>query len=162
MKYLFYLLLISLVISCSSNDDNEKINNAIIDTSIDISYFNKDSLDLLDQKKDYAYNEKNIELFYIDNNKKTKIFNANLDYPKGFKVFKHEVDNIHRIAIFGKNDKTKKRDTILIKLNEKEIDTLVYTTKYTNNVEEITKVWYNDVIKWEVPYTKERYFSIFK
>lgn len=165
MKQIISLLIISmLIISCNNNDEDNHLQQTNISTSIHISYFNKNNIDLLNPSQDSSYKKEGIYLYYMKNGTLEKVFSNTENASKGFKILKRDNDSIYRISIFGISDKTKTRDTLLIQLTKEDTDTLMYETKHWNNSDskQITKVWYNDIIKWEMPNKKERYFQILK
>ena len=155
MKYLIYFFMAPLFTSCSTN----KSSQFIVDTDINISIKDSEGNDLLNPAYPDSYQKGNIKLFHIINGEQIEIFDANMNYPKGFFIYKHE--NEYRIRVFPNTDKSEQQLITLIKWNETDTDTIRCNVERTSNSEICRKVWFNNEVVWEA-YETERFFEILK
>lgn len=156
MKNIFFIIIILFCSACSSDDNSDQM---IVDTSINLSIRDSEGNDLLDPQTDNSYKESEIKLFYLKNGEEMEIFNSNLDYPKGFFIYKQE--NEFRMRIFPHTEMGEKFPTTYIKWNNSDIDTVKCNIEKTTSSEICTKVWFNNNIVWEA-YETERFFKIIK
>lgn len=155
MKLIIYILTLLLSTSCGS-DENDQV---IVDTDINVSIKNSDGVDLLDSANPHSYREDSIKLFYIKNGEEVEVFDADMDYPKGFFIYKHE--NEYRMRIFPNIDKSEEFPLTYIKWNETTIDTIKCIIERKSNSQICKKVWFNNESVWEA-YETERFFEIIK
>ena len=155
MKHLIFLISLLSIISCSK-DNNEKLN---IDTSIDLSVKDSYGVDLLNPNNPNTLDVDAIEIQYVSNGQAITVNNINLDYPKGFFIYKH--NNEYRMRLFPNDDKDENYPITYIKWNGNDIDTLNCKIERNKNSQICKAVWFNGSIVWD-DYNKERYFVIEK
>ena len=157
MKKLGTFLIIGIIIvACSS--DNGKVCCVNIDTGISIKYLNQNGENLLEINN--GFNISDINIYHKIDNEWVKYFEGNLDYPKGLKTVERENGTylvvFPSIEIFENNYSETK-----IEFSQNDSDIIKSEIEISNSNTIVTKVWYNDQLKWEA-YQTERMFEIIK
>lgn len=144
---------------CNSDEGNGN-NNIVIDTFLDFSLVDQNGNDLLNPENANAYLESNIEIYYVNaNNEEILVDMPNLDYSKGFFIYQRP-NNKYAIRIFSNDIDDSQITTTLVKWNSTDTDTIKCEIEREGDYYiAISKVWYNDVVKWE---GGERYFEVVK
>ena len=155
MKSVIFTIIMVIISSCNKSDNEQ----TMIDTSIEMSIKNSNGVDLLNPNTPNYFNENTLSLFYLINGEVIEVNNPNLDYRKGFFIFKHQSE--YRIRIFPNTDDKEKNPITYIKFNENPKDTLKCEFVRTNNSLICTKVWFNSELKYDSN-VSERYFEIVK
>lgn len=146
----------SLLTSCNT-DNNEQ---AIVDTSIDISIKNIDDIDLLNPINENSFNESEIKIFYLINGETIEYYEPELDSPKGFRIYQHQSE--YRISIYPNQVISEVFPITYVKWNESTTDTIKCEYDRKNNYIICNKVWFNDELKYSLSSGSERYFEIIK
>ncbi|MFT7898647.1 hypothetical protein VBY74_01570 [Tenacibaculum ascidiaceicola] len=118
-----------------------------LDASIEFSIFNTLNEDLLNIENPMHLNRSSFKVFYEINGKKTEVNNPNLDYPKGFKIYKHV--NEYRIRIFLNYSKTENIPTTYIQWDDNKTDTIktFYQKSQNSILQDI--IWLNGEKIWK-------------
>lgn len=154
MKYLFFFLSALFFTSCT--DDNEQF---IVDTAINISVKDVDEKDLLNPNNSNSLNQNEFKILYEINGEQIEVNDENLDYSKGFFVYKHE--NEYRIRIFPNTDKNDLYPTTYIEWSKMDTDTIRCEIERKESSTICKKVWFNEELVWQA-YDTERFFDIIK
>ena len=159
MKKILSLFIVGILfIACS--DDEKGIDCCTnIDIGISVKYVNENGENLFELENG-GLNESNINIYHKINNEWVKYFEGNLDSPKGIRIIEREDGKY--LGIFP--------STVIVENNYSETkiefsqtDSDIIKTEIDKNGSNtiVTKVWYNDLIKWEADQT-ERMFEIVK
>ena len=158
MKKMIITLIAFAFLGCSKSEDPESQFN--LDVIMEFSVFNSEKQDLLDPETPGHFDESEITLFYVVDGKTIEVFNAGMDYPKNYIIYKHE--NEYRIAITLNDTKTSIEPVTYVKWNETDIDTI--KTMYLRGDDYFMKykVWFNGNLIWELGLDQEEYYKIMK
>lgn len=155
MKKLLIVLLIPVISACSTDDPGVCCTN--IDTSISMQYFNLQGVNLFETG---VYTEANTEVYYKIDGEWVRNYNSNMDAPKGIWVSELE-DGIYLTLspsdVLDANNTSETK----IEFSETDFDIIKAEVDRGSNHEIVTKVWYNDVLRWEA-YETDRQFAIIK
>jgi len=155
MKKILTLLIIGfLLIFCS--DEQDCCTN--IDIGISIKYLNENGENLFELES--GLTESNINIYHRINNEWVKYFEGNLDYPKGIRTVERE-DGIYLVIFPSTTIVESNYSETKIEFSGSDSDILKTEIDKKNSNEIVTKVWYNDELKWEVSQS-ERMFDIIK
>ena len=161
MNRLVFVLLVGIIMTgCKKSSDME-----FFDTAINIIYQDTVGNDLLDTATASHYVVANMRLFYLINGEKVEFFKSNLDYPRGIRLLDY-ADTFKDTLILGvfpyEGEGTESEifeTTTFLQLSDTDTDTIRCEMKKTENALYTTKVWYNDILKWDAGL---RLFTIIK
>ena len=163
--FLFIVILFGL--SCSKEESAE---NLYISTTVSIAVMDSFGNDLLNTNTANYIQSQNIKLFHKIDGEFIEYLSNNLDYAKGFRIYKPYdwVDNSNYIlcilATRPVNSSDLNPDTY-IKWNEFDFDTLQCQYSTSENSVICTKVWFNNEIVWDINEAKNndpRWFAVVK
>ena len=149
MKYLVYLLISPLILSCNSDKGDCCIHYNIGITMLVKSH---DGKNLLDPKNPNAFHKNDIQLFYLKKNEKTRSY----EFSVGFYDERQE----YEIRIVPNTDKEEKLSRTLIQWTKSDTDTIKCAFNRSHG-ETCTRVWFNGKEKWKGDGTP-RFFEIVK
>lgn len=146
MKTLIFLLLtMFMIISCSSND-NPTNKGVYIDTGINLIIKNNLGEDLLLPSTPNTLNTDEIELYYLLDGQKEKVFIGNLTYPKNYFIYNYI--NSKAITIFPDYQSKDEFPVTYVKWNSTDTDTIKchFNRGNKNDGKYIScdKVWFNN------------------
>jgi hypothetical protein len=119
-----------------------------INLSVQISYFDHNDRDLLDPANKGSIKESDIEIYYLDKGKKLRVYQPNLDLPKGFRIDKH-LDGKYYLGLRVSNiQNTKGISQTFIEVKNRQVDTLITRLFKSKSNLRINKAWYNGILKW--------------
>src|SRR5690606_15635014 len=98
LNIVIFMSLITIT-GCSS-DDNSGGNAAVVDTAIELSLKNGQGEDLLNPENPSGINQSGIKLFYLVNGEVQEVYDANMQNPRNFMIFYHEIKQNYVIRIF--------------------------------------------------------------
>ena len=160
MKTIVTLIILTVFVSCSKNNDDEPQNQHSINRKVEISLKNSNGEDLLDPNNPNAYKAENIKLYYLINGEKQEVFNPNMDYPRNFLIYNHDPE--YRIRIFQNDTDNETRPITYVEWNENETDTLQAEFFKTENTIQVIKTWFNGELKWDGSNGQDNFFTIVK
>ena len=158
MRKLVLILFAISTLACSKKD--EPIQSDIIDTSMEFSIFNSDNEDMLDTVTVNHIDESEIKLFYEVNGEINTVYYVGSDYPKGFKIYRHE--NEYRIKISMNSDESSEKTITYIQWSENDSDTLEAIFERPGNSILKRYVWLNDLEVWNWTLNDDGYYKIIK
>lgn len=151
------IIISAVLLSACQKEDNNQFN---LDTSFSMSIFDKNNVDLLNPENNNSFTEENIEVLYLIDGEEIKVNEPNLDYPKGFRIFKN--DSEYRIGVFPNTNENLDFPITYIIWNGVDRDTIKCEIQRTDNSEICKKIWYNGELTWDSSENKERFFKIQK
>ena len=136
------MIMLSMLSCNKENQDNIK-------TDIQISYIDKDGNDMLNPLGLNTVKEADIDLYYLKDGIKTRVYDGNMDNPENFKIGYSETQHIYLITIFINEfyDANKISETY-IEFGDRS-DTIKaswYANKSRSNIYYLN-VWYNNELK---------------
>ena len=156
MKKLLSLLIISLLFTSCSDDEGNCCTN--IDLGISIKYLNNSGENLFDKAD--GYNLSDITIYHNINGEWEEYYEGNLDYPKGITTVDRE-DGTYLLLFPSTTYVANTYSETKIEFSDTDFDIIKTEIEKTSNSEIVTKVWYNDIMKWE-SFETERMFEIVK
>ncbi|UII21025.1 hypothetical protein [Fulvivirga ligni] len=154
-------MLTLLILSSCSEDEPGGQDAAVVDIDITMTVVDMDGNDLLDPSNPNAYSESDIDLVFLIDGEEEVYFNANMDAPKGFKIYKNEVGEGYVMRVFPNTAISEDDPVTYIQWGEDDRGTLACEIQRGENFEICTKVWYNGEEKWNVQ-SSARAFQIVK
>jgi len=155
MKKILLLIAVTLIASCTTD---EKDCCTIIDTGVSIKYLNEEGGNLFELEG--GLNVADINIYHKINNEWVRYFEGNLDYPKGLRTVERE-DGTYLIIFPSTTIVENGYSETKIEFSESDSDILKTQVDKNSSNEIVTKVWYNDELKWEGNHT-ERIIEIVK
>ncbi len=142
MKNILLILATSFFTACSpSVETNQQFYN--IEARAEFSILNSDNIDLLDPKNSVNLDASKFKIFYQNN----EVNNQNSDYPKGFRIYKHEKE--YRIVVFLNHSEAEEKSTTYIHWNDNDIDKVEVSYLRSNNGVIQNVIWLNGNKVWE-------------
>lgn len=118
--------------------------------STSYSIFIKDSLgnDLLDPDNG-TISAEDINIYYLQNGEKKRVYNSRYDYPENFRILQTEDGTEQYYLVVFANDEanTDSISTTYIEFRKEEIDTLEAKITEKPGLFIATTAWYNGVLK---------------
>jgi len=112
----------------------------------DIAFCNQEGLDLLDPNKAVSFKESEIDIYTIIDGEKTQVYEANLDHPEHFFVYYHDDIGKYFLRIFSVGDIIDEISTTYINFGDGTEDRIDFEISGPH----VIKVWYNEVLMWDV------------
>ena len=156
MKKILILLAATLIISCSNEEEENCCT--IIDVAVSIKYLNEAGENLLDIEG--GLNASEITLYHKINNEWVKYYKGNLDNPTGIGTVARE-DGTYLVVFPSTTIVEDGASETKIEFSDSDFDILKTEIDKKNSNEIVTKVWYNDELKWEGNHT-ERLIEVVK
>ena len=158
MKKLVIIIAVFTLFGCNkSTEMTEQFN---YDNGIEFSVFDANNEDLLDTATANHYDVAEIKLFYVINGKTEEVYNQNMDYPRNYKIYKHE--NEYRIRVFMNHTETSEKPVTYIQWNNNDNDTIEVTYERTSNSVMKSKIWLNEKQIWDRSLDQEEYYLLIK
>ncbi|HEY9114927.1 MAG TPA: hypothetical protein VIN10_09500 [Bacteroidales bacterium] len=159
MKKLIAIFAVITLFACNKTNDPADYFNLY--AGCEFSVFNTQNEDLLDTTSANHLKASEIKLFYQIDGENNLVFNADMQFPKGFHIFKHE--NEYRIGIWLNHTETTDKPVTYIQWNENDTDTIEVIYNRTPNSIVQNKIWLNGVLVWELgENTIDPYFALIK
>lgn len=127
--------------SCKKSDDSA----VVIDATVDIQLVNDQNENVIGQVQSVDFN--NLKIYYLVDEKTELYYKGNLEYPKGYIIL--ENPNKQKYLRLFLNTQGVMPIT-LIQFNEADTDTVKCKFHKKDGSIICTKVWYNNVLKWDV------------
>jgi len=147
MKNLLIILTAITFFACDKSNDMETQYAYNFDVGLEFSILNLQNEDLLNPENPNHINEANIKLFYQINGEKQEVYNAEMDNPRGFVIFKHE--NKYRIEVGLNHSETSGNSITYIQWNDNDTDTIEVAIKRTQYSILQDKIWLNGILIWQ-------------
>lgn len=120
----------------------------VIDLGFDLSVTDDQGNDLLDRSNPNGFKEEFINLYYMEEGEKVRVFNGGLDHPKNFFIYKDEQNDKYVMRVFLGGDYP--IGETIIEWNKDQSDTFVGEMKKLGGSGIIlTKVWYQDDLVYD-------------
>lgn len=132
------LLLVLSLTNCNKTSDC----CVTIDTQVQVHYQTQSGEDLINSKEEF--NESNIRIYYKNGEEFEYIYQANLTYPKMYRLADDGNGN-QVLTIFPSNFYEGEESTTLIELNENIVDTLRCEFELASNRQICKRAWLNGV-----------------
>lgn len=153
MQKLIYLtvLIFSLVAAAGCNTTSPDAGTAL-DIRIDLLFQNEKGENLLNPNHPNAITEQNTDLYFQIEGQNQKVFDGNLDCPKMFCIQELEDDAPYKYLMLltpniieGQN-----MATTYIRFSDATMDTLRVAYEYNTPATYVTKIWYNQELRWSL------------
>ncbi|HKK46562.1 MAG TPA: hypothetical protein VJ964_13640 [Balneolaceae bacterium] len=159
--WLFLVYFVALLISgCTTSSNNP--NDLNDDVRMNISFVDQNGKDLLNPKQKHAITEQNTDIYYLANGEKKKVFDNNLDHPKHFYIWYAEDLDTYFMTLFPNRafkDNESHSSVTYIKFADGTMDTVKVKAKKAD-IWGVTKVWYNQTLRWDISDQQPRKFTI--
>jgi hypothetical protein len=123
----------------------------IIDLSICLWVRDASGKNLLDSTTQGYLKQKDIRVFYLEDGKKKEFYNASLDVPRNFSIFKNDGNGEWVFGLGAYESKSNQTDTttVFVQWRAGLEDTLKCEITKVGYSSFCTKVWYNDALKFD-------------
>lgn len=147
---IFLLLMITLLVSCNSNDANNGKNFYALETGLDFRVVSPEGIDLLNPNNENSFLTETIKIYYLIDGDVQEIYNSNLSLPRNFKIVSPEDSGIEEyyMSIFLNNSVPEDAITY-VEWNETDTDTIRANFNNGNNHSILTKAWYNEELVFD-------------
>lgn len=152
MRYLTFLIVICSIvlsfISCSKSTGG--IGDLEPNENVALSFVDEQGNDRLDPDHSSPLTESNLEIFYLKDGKKERVFDGNLDYPKNFVIKYSEGEENSKMMLWISNYIEEDGNTkTLIEFPGGTVDT-VTMEPLTKDANSAVKIWYDGELVWMV------------
>jgi len=156
MRTLSLLFLLALTFGC------KKSNSGDIDISAATNILLLDAQGNNLLVSPAKINVENIQVYYVKDGQTLSAYNGLMDTPKGVKVIKNQ--NGQEVLRVYLNTNEEEFPLTLIRFSESDTDTIKATFNRKNGSVLCSKIWHNEVLKWDVtdPQAGEEHFTIIK
>ena len=171
-KIKFLVLLMFMILGLSCSEDEPITEGVFISLDVKISLANQQGLDLLDPNNQNAINNENIKIFHIIDGELKEFSERLLDDSKGYRIYSPNELGFNENYVFylGYTSPSyytheKEEPITYIQWNETDIDTVKCQYLYTGNSNICTKVWFNNIVVWDMDDSEansSRWFQIVK
>jgi len=153
---ILFLWLTILMGACKEN----KMSGTVINTDVNVLLVNNKGENLIKTKLVTA---QSIKVFNIIDGVTKEVFDQNSDYPRHFYIYKPVNERDHSdndwIRVFANIADTSPVTSTIVKWNDLYADTIKTEITRSGNSTVVTRVWLNDVLKWDVEIGKKLYNS---
>ncbi|MCF4102494.1 hypothetical protein L1I30_12515 [Gillisia sp. M10.2A] len=130
-----------------------------IDTAVSIKFVNAEGRNLFDPEEG-IYTAADVNIFYKKAGEWKAYYNGNMDASKGFSII--EIEDESYLQIFpSDNIIDNSYSETKLEFSNGDQDILKVAFNLSDNNTLAKKVWYNEILKYEVP-DGTRYFTILK
>ncbi|MBN3584740.1 hypothetical protein JYB64_20280 [Algoriphagus aestuarii] len=138
------ILITSLLVGCQE----DPICCTVIDMGFDFTVTDAQGNDLLDRDYPNSFKEEFINLYYMEEGEKVRVYNGGWDHPKNFFIYKDEQLDKFVMRVFMGGDYPV--GETIIEWSKDESDTFVSEMKKLGDSGIIlTKVWYQDDLVYD-------------
>jgi len=138
-----FLVLLSILggFSCKKSTDNA----VVIDAIVNIQIIDGQNKNLIGEVPSVDFSD--LKIYYLIDEKKELFYKGDLDYPKGYALLEDSHGEKYlRLFLNTQGD----LPITLIQFNDTDIDTVECEFNKKNGNINCTKIWYNDVLEWNV------------
>jgi hypothetical protein len=158
--YIFPMVLVLLFSACSNEEQLPTFGGFTLDRVVILKILDEEGNDLLDPDHERYLDPSKIKVFYERDGRMIEFIAPHLDMPRNFRVDPpHEFQNNYLMFLVLDSEKT------VVQWNEKDSDTIhAEFFKYSGSsfLLKVTKVFFNDELKWDVESKSRRKFTIIK
>lgn len=152
MRYLAFTIVTCVVflISIACSNSTGGVADPPPHEDIGLSFVDEQGNDRLNPDHSSPFTENNLEIYYLKDGEKERVFNGNLDYPKNFKLYISEGEENSRLQLALSNHVEGDGNTqTLIEFPDGTVDTVTMKplNGYANSAE---RLWYDGKLVWEV------------
>lgn len=159
MKKIILILAVFALFACNKSNEMEEQYNLY--AGLEFSVVNSQNEDLLDTTNANHLKASEIKLFYQIDGEIVEVFDADMQFPRGFMIFKHE--NEYRIGVSLNHTESSDKPVTYIQWNENDTDTIEVVYNRTPNSVVQNKIWLNGELVWELgDNTIDPYFILVK
>ena len=144
---IFYCLIVVLLFSC---DEEENLSADFINTGFGIFVSDEQGVDLLDPANENSYKADSIDIYWLIDGVKTRIYEANLAYPEYFAIHLDPNHNLYFMQLFLNSKIDENNRTITyVKWNSTEEDKFECEFEFLEVNYFMRKLWFNDSLIWD-------------
>jgi hypothetical protein len=158
MKNTLIILIVITFFACDKS--KEPVDGFYLYAGLEFSVLNSQNEDLLDPENPNHLDVAKIKLFYVIDGETQEVYDADMDSPRNYRVFKHE--NEYRIAVFLNCSETSDKPITYIQWNNSDTDTIEAVYKRYHNSVLQNKLWLNGEQIWELGDDVAPYFVLIK
>ncbi len=133
--------LLFFMIACERNSEME-----YIDSMIRIDYVNNKGVDLLNKNTVNSIDSAGIDIFYLKDGEKIRIYDKNMDMPESFRIDYDQSLSKYYLNLQLSHYMVNDISETYIEFNG-DVDTVKCEYKITDNGYYHQKVWYNGILK---------------
>ncbi|NOQ27487.1 MAG: hypothetical protein GQ564_19160 [Bacteroidales bacterium] len=142
MKNIVLIFSIFFILNaCEKDEPMENVQNII-----HISYTNSIGDDLLDENTVNHIDPSNIDIYYLSEGAKIRVYDENMDLPESFKIYFNQTYNKYFLQIQLSHFVIDNLSETYIHINE-DVDTIKCEYEIIDNGYSFQKVWYNSILK---------------
>lgn len=166
-----FIIIIILILQLGCTEEGSDILPAGVshNESIEISVINKLGVDLLDPLVEEKIETSQIRIYHILDGEKIEFYESNLDYPKGYRIYKpYELGYNHNYVFCLMMVKAYLSEELMpatyIKWTESDTDTIQCQIEKSGASTFVSKVWCNNKLVWNAENinAQQRYFILEK
>lgn len=169
---LIFIASFCLLLSCQKDEPEileEETYEAVYHTSLKfyIAFLTKDSTDLLDLSTPNYIKEEDVDIYYVVDGKKLRVYNPNEDITRREPFFIRRQgtgEDIYygHLVLYPYWPQDQSRATTIISIDGYSDDRLEYEFELVDDINKCTKIWYKDQLVWPNNLSTARYFIIIK
>ena len=145
--FLAFLFLSFTFFSLNCKKSNQPARFALVVHSF-ISVKSVDGADLLNPQNSGSIKADDIDIYYLKDGKKERIFNSLADFPENFRIVKND-NSRYSIKLFvSEYPDSKSISTTYIEFKDRGTDTITAEIVKTPSAVYFTKLWHNSALKW--------------
>jgi hypothetical protein len=158
MKKLYFLLLPFILAACSISQNEPDMCCTIIDVGVAIKYVNENGENLLEGENALDIND--ITVYHKADGEWQRYFEGNLDYPKGLAII--DIENEKFLRVFVSEITDESFSETKLQFAEEDEDIIKAEVNKNESSAIVTKVWYNNELKWATTDGTERRLEVIK
>jgi hypothetical protein len=142
MKNIVLILSIFFILNACEKDETMENKQNIIH----ISYTNSIGDDLLDENTVNHIDPSNIDIYYLNEGSKIRVYDENMDLPENFRIYFNQTYDKYFLQIQLSHFVIDNLSETYIHINE-DVDTIKCEYEIIDNGYSFRKVWYNSILK---------------
>lgn len=146
-----FLLVIFLLVMAACSLGTEPSIDSTPQPGVDVALYFSDENgdDLLNPAHAEGWNEENIDIFYLIDGEKERVYHSNLDLPKRFKIV-HGTEDRYYMLLWLSEHVEDEHTVTYVEFPNGETDTLkIHAEEKSNGVVRADKFWYNEELLFE-------------
>lgn len=143
MKRFLPLMFLLFVLSCKEDDN---LSSYVNSTNIEFIILDENNVDLLNPENVNISDD--LQIFYEENGQWIKYYESNLDYSKGYRIYKREDKYI--LTVYPKNSYKSNFTKSILKWKSFAPDTIINEYKQSPNSITNDKIYINGELVWTV------------